>query len=456
MIRVPILGSVVLLLAPGAGIRADDVAAAAGAVAAGLACALSLAPERDTVRRIVVLPFAEGGRIVPGNGRTVAEAVVDGLRERAQVEVVDPEALQALVGEGKLRAMMGELRADDPALLDRAQAQAVVTGALAADGERVRVTAKLVLVPSGKPVGSSQAHADGGTLLPARGESARIEVAMRRLADGLATGFAKLPGSARYRRLAVLPFAEVGDHARGKRLGTIVASEIATDLRRDHALLLVEREKMGQVLGELKLSQMIAVDSTQAAQIGSLADAEALVIGSVSEAGDRYLVTARIVATQTGETLAAESASVHAAGLVALASDAVVLRSRTDAALRSLAFPGLGQVYNRQKLKAYAFAGTEVALLGGAATFHLLAKSEHRKYRRADTASDATYYYQRASTRYQTRNWLLVGAAAVWGLNVVDAWVSGVDGESLLGGQRVVAVPVPMDGGGGLALAGRF
>jgi TolB-like protein len=279
---------------------------------------------------------------------------------------------------------------------------------------------------------------------------------MRRVADGLAKGFARLPGNARYKRLAVLSFGEVGKGAEKKRLGIIVASEIATDLRRDHALLLVERERIGQVLGELKLQQMVSPDPAQAARIGNLADAQALVIGTVSEAGARYLVSARIVATQTGETLAAESASVPAADLVSLASDAVVLRSRSDAVLRSAIFPGFGQLYNRQPAKAYAFMGAEVALLGGAVGFHLSGNAERSKYRKAKTAADATFYYQRASNRYQTRNWLLVGAGAVWAANVVDAWISGVDGEKLLGGERVVAAPLVLPGGGGLAFAGRF
>jgi TolB-like protein len=450
------LAAVLLAALTAAPARADDVPAAARKVADGLAGALSLAPEKAAVRRVVVLPFVEGQRVVPGQGAAAAAALADRLREAGGVAVVAPDALKAQVGEQKLRVMTGALRADDPELLERVQAQAVVTGALAAEGERVRITAKLVLLPTGKPVGSSQSYADGGALLPAPGESGRIEVAMRRVADGLARGFARLPGNARYKRLAVLPFGEVGGRAQKARLGTIVASEIATDLRRDHALLLVERERIGQVLGELKLRQMVSPDTSQASQIGNLADAQALVLGAVSEAGDRYLVTARIVATETGDTLSAESASVPAAGLVALASDAVVLRSRSDAVLRSALFPGMGQLYNRQPAKAYAFGGAEVALLGGAVAFHLSGNSERSKYRKARTAADATFYYQRASNRYQTRNWLLVGAGAVWALNVVDAWVSGVDGEKLLGGEQVVAAPLPLPGGGGLALSGRF
>jgi TolB-like protein len=449
------IASAIGLAAPRA--RADDLTAASRKVADGLAGALSLSPDKDAIHRVVVLPFTEGFRIARGQGAAAAAATADRLAELGGLQVLTPEAMKAMVGEQRLQVMLGSLQAGDPDLVDRAQAQAVITGALAADGERVRVTVKLVIVPSGRPVGSSQAYADGASLTPAPGgESGRIEVAMRRVADGLARGFARLPGNARYKRLAVFPFSEVGERTQKARLGTIVAAEIATNLRRDHALLLVEREKIGQVLGELKLREMLSPDRAQASRAGNLADAEGLVIGSVAEVGDRYLVTARIVATETGETLAAESASVSATGMISLASDAVVLRSRSDALLRSVIFPGMGQLYNRQPAKGYGFAAAEVALLAGAAGFHLSGNAERRKYHGARTASDAAYYYTRASSRYQTRNWLLVGAGVVWAVNVVDAWASGVDGEKLLQGEQVVAAPVVLPGGGGLAVAGRF
>jgi TolB-like protein len=281
-----------------------------------------------------------------------------------------------------------------------------------------------------------------------------VEIAIRRLSDGLAAGFARLPGNARYRRLAVLVFSEVGEQTKKRKLGTIVTAEVATVLRRDHGLLLVEREKLGQLLGELKLQEMLSLDASQASRIGQVADAQAIVIGSVAETGDRYLVTARIVSTQTGESLAAESASIPEAALVAVASEAVVLRSRGDAAFRSLIVPGLGQFYNRQPVKGWAFAGLTLGLAGGAVGFHLAGTSARSSYDKATNPTDAETFYGRASDRFRTRNWLLVGLAAAWTVNVLDAYLSGVDGQAMLGGVALAPAPVP--GGGGLVLAARF
>jgi TM2 domain-containing membrane protein YozV len=203
---------------------------------------------------------------------------------------------------------------------------------------------------------------------------------------------------------------------------------------------------------------MASPTSAQAGQIGKLADAQALVIGQVSDVGDRVLVNARIVATETGETLAAESASVASPGMASFAKDAVVLRSRSDAMFRSLLFPGLGQFYNRQPVKGWTFLATEVALLGTAIGFHVAGNQAHSDYESVgpgaggSPSADAQRLYDLASSRYQTRNWLLVGAGAVWIASAVDAYVSGVDGEKLLAGGAVTAGVVPL-GNGALAVA---
>ncbi|MFT3915604.1 MAG: FlgO family outer membrane protein [Anaeromyxobacteraceae bacterium] len=452
--------------------RAEDLAAASRRAADALATVLAAAPERATVKAIAVPPLGVQGGVGADQGVRAAEALGARLATVARVSVLDAQTLKGVLGEARLSALNGNLRADEPALTSRNLAQAIVTGTVAVEGDHLRLTARLVLVPSGKLLAQAQGQADAvvSAAVPvppppapvgssaasrATAEPQRIEVAMRRVADGLAAGFARLPGNARYHRLAVLPLGEVGDRVQKQRLGTVVAAELATDLRRDHGLLLVERERLGQVLGELKLQQMTSPDSSTTAKIGQLAEAQALVIGSVAEAGDRYLVTARIVATETGEALAAESASVPAAGLVALASDAVVLRTRGDAAFRSLLVPGLGQAYNRQKAKAWAFGGAALALAGGAAVFHLSGTSSRSDYDKATSSEVATKAYDDAQTSFRTRNWLLAGLGAVWAVNVIDAYASGVDGEAALGGGVAIA-PVAAPGAGGLVVAGRF
>ena len=455
-----------LLAFPASG---EDLQAAAERAATEIAAALQRSPERAALKRIAVAPFLEAGA-AKGLGAAAQAAAAARLGTALQgVDVVDPQKLQALLGEQKLEAMLGSDRtAPSPALADRAGAQALLSGEVRDAGDRLVLQVRLASA-AGKVLAQFQGNAD---LPPRPGkragvESARIDVAMRKLSDGLAAGFARLPGSARYRRLAVLAFSEAGPEAERRKIGQIVTAEIATNLRRDHGLLLVERTKLGEVLGELKVRQMLAVDAAQAGQIGKMADAQALVIGQVSEAGDRFLVNARIVATETGESLAAESASIAAAGMVAFASDAVVLRSRSDALFRSLLVPGLGQLYNRQPVKAWVVIGAEAAIFGTALGYHLSASNAYDEYRDVrpsagvSASAEAERLYDLAASRYRTRNTLLVAGGVVWLANVVDAWMSGVDGQDLLSGGVAAARSVepavsPLAGGLAASVTLRF
>lgn len=285
-----------------------------------------------------------------------------------------------------------------------------------------------------------------------------VEIAMRRMADALAGGFQKLPGSARYHRLAVLQFEEVGAGAKKGQLGTVVAAELVTNLRRDHGLLVVERARLAQILGDLRLSQMMGAEA-KLPEIGRMAEAQALVVGSVSEAGDRFLVNARIVSVDSAETLTAASEAVPQRSLVALSSEAVVLRTRRDAVFRSLLVPGWGQAYNRQPTKGLVLGGLAVATIGGAVAFHVLGAQAESDYRSKNTAAslgasptaEAVALRDRAESRYAWRNGFLYATAGVWALNVLDAYWFGVDGDRL-----VVAPTVPGRDGLGLALAARF
>lgn len=83
------------------------------------------------------------------------------------------------------------------------------------------------------------------------------------------------------------------------------------------------------------------------------------------------------------------------------------------------------------------------------AAIHSLARQGARAT--PNPSAEAARLSDDAASRWRIRNWLLAGAAAVWALNVADAWLPGMDGEALLGGGPAVAVaPAP---GGAQALA---
>jgi len=277
-----------------------------------------------------------------------------------------------------------------------------------------------------------------------RGLQARLRV----LAEALAISLKRLPGDHRDQRFAVLPFEAVGDETQQKSLGIVVADMLVTDLARDHRLPLVERAQLGTVMNELALQQSGAVADEQVLQVGKTAGARAVVVGRVSDAGEFFTVSARAVDAESGTVLAAEEAQLPKAELIAFSADAVVLRSRGGAAFRSTVVPGWGQSYNGEPVQAAVVAGIVGGLaVGTVSTAGLGWYFENQVYDRvgvdddgdgdgdktsaAEKSADAVEARTTAN-RFYTAAVILGGATVVaWGANIVEAWVTGTDVESL-------------------------
>ncbi|MBN2359445.1 MAG: hypothetical protein JXR83_08315, partial [Deltaproteobacteria bacterium] len=258
----------------------------------------------------------------------------------------------------------------------------------------------------------------------------------------------RLPVDARYLRFAVVPFDALDPKSKEQGLGLVIADAIASTFVRDHRLALVERARLKAVLDEMALQQTGITDDATAVKLGEIANADMLVVGQVALLGDNYQVHAKLLEVATAHVHGVATTTLPAADLVALSSDAVVLRSRGDAAFRSAVLPGWGQHYNRESTKGWVFtgvAGTLLALglgleLGGLLT-HLL---YYVPYKPADDgfASSGDPAFQRnlqerydlAQTQFIVGHVTLGATAAVWAYNVLDAYLSGVDGDQWVGG----------------------
>lgn len=273
--------------------------------------------------------------------------------------------------------------------------------------------------------------------LAATGLQGRVRV----LADTLAVTLKRLPGDHRDQRFAVVPFEAVGPEAQQRSLGVVVADLLTTDLVRDHRLELVERAQLGAVFNELALQQTGAVDDAQVLQVGKTVGARGLIVGRVSDGGDVFIVATRALDAETGVVLAAEEARLPKAELVAFSADAVVLKSRSGAAFRSLVAPGWGQAYNGDVVKGLfvgaAVGGLTVATAATAGVGLWLGYVVYPPIKQTGDLSAKEAGDLAVSTR-ERANTLLTAAAVLggatvvaWGANVVEAWVSGVDVESL-------------------------
>jgi len=276
--------------------------------------------------------------------------------------------------------------------------------------------------------------------LQARGIDAR----MRALSAVLALQLKRLPGDHREQNFGVVPFENVGGEAVELSLGLVVSDMITTSLVRDHRLSLVERSHLNQVMGELSLQQSGAIDDKQALELGKMAGARALVVGRVADVGVEFVVSARAVDAESGSVLAAEEVKLPKAELVAFSAKAVVLRSRSGAAFRSVVLPGWGQSYNDQPVKGVVFGvATGGLLLGTAALAGDAIRAAFIEYpsagytdeTKALSAAEKGAYVEsvrvRANNEWFAASVLAGVTASVWVVNIADAYLSGTDVDSL-------------------------
>jgi TolB-like protein len=338
----------------------------------------------------------------------------------AGLKLVDPKAVKAAVREA---SASGDVDAALAELAGAFGAPVLITAGVQGRGAQRVLHARAILVQSGKILATASAglQMSGESELEAKS----LAIELRRLADLLAQGIEAVPGEARYQSIALMPFDEVGVTTKDKQLGLLVPAELTTRLHRDHNYMIVERSQLTRIIDELALGQTGFTDPAKTVEIGKLAGAQALIIGTVSEVGDRYLVDARVVSVKDGQIIYAAQAQLPAADLVALSSEAVVLRTRAGAVYRSVLMPGWGQLYNRQGEKGAIFVGAE-ALAGGAALFfHMQAKKHETTYgdlRAGDDFAGVRSDIEASRNRRNLALWVMLGVHA---LNVVDALVFG-------------------------------
>ncbi len=140
----------------------------------------------------------------------------------------------------------------------------------------------------------------------------------------------------------------------------------------------------------------------------------------------------------------------------------------TDPFVRSLFWPGLGQIQQGRITVGAAFAGGAALASLGAFNGHLSYHSAAKDFRNAgDAHADALalgdtdtawYYYQQlegleatANDRYDQRKIWYAGLATVWVANLVDVWWHSRGGD-----DRVAFVPLMQKDGGGLVVTLNF
>jgi TolB-like protein len=108
-------------------------------------------------------------------------------------------------------------------------------------------------------------------------------------------------------RLAVLEFRSAGAAKELESLGAGLQSMLTTDLSQVVGVTLVERARLHDVQGELKLGRTAAVDPATAARAGKLAGASHIVVGTFTVVGKKLRLDSRLVEVSSGKVALATS-----------------------------------------------------------------------------------------------------------------------------------------------------
>jgi len=115
--------------------------------------------------------------------------------------------------------------------------------------------------------------------------------------------------------IAVLPFSNGGSYGQAKEdydaLQRGIAGMVISELARNPAARIVEREQIQQLIGEQNLGAQGRVDSATVARIGKITGARYMVMGTFVDFYGDFRIDVRLVNSETSEIVKTESDKVQ-------------------------------------------------------------------------------------------------------------------------------------------------
>ena len=110
--------------------------------------------------------------------------------------------------------------------------------------------------------------------------------------------------------IGVTDFKEETEDAVKNSVGTLASVLLTDEFSRSAVFSVIERKSLDQLIEEYKLNLSGLTDESTAPEIGKLQGIELLLVGSVSGAGDGYIITDRLVEVEIGQIASGSSLKV--------------------------------------------------------------------------------------------------------------------------------------------------
>jgi TolB-like protein len=387
-----------------------------------LAAVLDLLARAASPARIAVLPVKDddserAARLGAAIARALTAERLEVVTEKTEKNVDDTAPEDTVPEDDSARAARLKVLAVDHVLIAEVRDEGGVRVldmrlVSTADGQRVAQTS-LPLTRVESDLSTTRQSVRGG---------------IDAVTDGIARAMERLPGETRYQRLAVLPLQTNALADENKGLSRTVERELSRALI-DRGFLVVERTRLDDVIA----AREAAIDDDAIPELSRAVDAQAFVSGTMAPAGDKLLVTVRVISAIDGTILGTGSAEIPREGAIALSSDLLEVRTPSEALFRSAVAPGWGQFYNQEPVKGSLVAVAVFGLAAATVVIGGLGALTRLSYELATPfpGDDPAQLGQSLKARREAADVMLLTAVAgaflttvFWSGNVVDAYLT--------------------------------
>ena len=425
---------------------------------------------------VAVLDF-EGQGISVQEVKTLTERIRSEIGNTNAVRLIERKAVDKIMAEQGLQqsgCTSDECASEVGKLLG---VQFMISGSIGLVGDTYTIDTKMFSVESGETVRTKSASYAGEV----SGLITEMEILAWEIVGLDAPGRLRLKRSGETDKstVAVLDFEGRGISIQeAKTLTDRFTSSMSSTKR----VIMVERGVMAEVLENQGLEMGECTSDECAAEVGAMLGVQFMVSGAIGKLGDTYTIDIKMfsVATGAAENMQSTSYQGKVDGLITeieilgwtilglntprkliqkrrMGTSAYLAqqkeKTKVGAALRSVV-PGLGQLYNGDKMLGYSFMGVDVLLwaltMSSQSTFNDLQADQDAVtalYNAATQQTEIDDYINQLKTietDLQKANDQLVmfsaAAIGVWAANIVHAYITGPSpGNALSSGPLKLA-----------------
>ena len=420
-----------------------------------------LVAQEETRPTVAILDF-EGQDISVQEVQTLTERMRTEIGNTNAVRLIERKAIESIMAEQGLAqsgCVTDECAAEVGQLLG---VQFMINGSIGRIGESYTIDVKMFSVETGATERSSNVTHEGDI----EGLLVEMEILAWEIVGLEAPGRLRLKRSGETDKstVAVLDFEGRGISIQeAKTLTDRFTSSMSSTKR----VIMVERGVMAEVLENQGLAMGECTSDECAAEVGAMLGVQFMVSGAIGKLGDTYTIDVKMfsVATGAAENMQSISYQGKVDGLITeieiigwtilglnipknliqkrrMGTSAYLAqqkeKTKVGAALRSV-IPGLGQLYNNDKMFGYSFMGVDVLLwaltMNSQSTFTDLQSDQDAVkalYNAATQQTEIDDYINQLNTietDLQKANDQLVmfsaAAIGVWAANIIHAYITG-------------------------------